>query len=274
MIEVPATSAFVLLFTNQDMYKGSTARTFMSKIDLSAADPIKEAFKDHWEQKRTELLNRKHGVEKGCRQFLDAHPTAQVIHLGGGLDPLSIDLAECYPQAQIYDVDMAHMPLKAEINQSLGGPEIAFLTANLADVPSLTTVLSGAGWSADSPTLLVSEGISYYIPKNVYSHTLAALRTSGGRLVFEYSIPDELLVGTPMAEVYLDFYTRFTALLELPFPMQRYDDSEVNELASNLNGEVQEILIQKELEFSRLGKNVMRKDPTMGSIRVATITFH
>ena len=274
MVEIPATSAFVLRFTHQDIYRGKAARTFFNKIDLSPADPIMEEFQDNWDDKCSEVLNRKHGVEKCSREYLDENPATQVIHLGGGLDPLSIDLAECYPETRIFDVDMANMALKAEINQLIDGPELAFLTANLADVPSLMETLKNAGWQPDQPTLLVSEGISYYIPKHIYRNTLAALRTSGGCLVFEYSIPDALLVGTPKADLYHDFFARFTDFLKLPFPMQRYENSEIKDLAESLSGEVKRILIQHELEFSRLGENILRKDPKMGAIQIAEIRFH
>ena len=55
--------------------------------------------------------------------------------------------------------------------------------------------------------------------------------------------------------------------------MQRYTDSEVKDLAASMNGNVEEIVNQHQLEFSRLGRNEMRLDPTMGAIRVASIRF-
>lgn len=271
MIEVPVTSAFVLSHTGPEVYRGSAARTFLNSLDLSAADTLRMQFEDTWDEQCVEILNRKYGVQKYSHAYLSKNPSAQVIQLGGGLDPLTIDLAECHPNVRIFDVDMANMPLKAEINKEIGGPEISFLTANLVDVPSLTEVLTNAGWRPDAPTLLISEGISYYVPKEIYRITLSALRTSGGCLVFEYALPDDLLVGTPKADLIEDFFTRFSALLDLPFTMQRYTDSEVKDLAESMNGEVEEIVNQHQLEFSRLGRNEMRVDPTMGAIRVASI---
>ncbi|MCY3594386.1 MAG: class I SAM-dependent methyltransferase [Bacteroidetes bacterium] len=274
MFEVPATSAFVLSFANQEIYRGAAARTLLSSVDLSAADPIRAQFEDIHDEITMEILNRKYGVAQCCRKYLDENPTAQVIHLGGGLDPLPIDLAESYPKAHFFDVDMANMSLKEEINQKLGGPDVSFLTANLADIPSLTEILSNAGWDSDAPTLLVSEGISYYIPKEVYRHTLTSLQTSSGCLVFEYSVPDHILVGVPKAEIVFDFFERFTALLNMPIQMQRYDDPEVRDLAAGMNGEVVDILTQHQLEFSRTGRNEMRDDPRMGAIRIALIHLH
>ena len=274
LFEVPVTSAFVLSFTNEDAYRGEAARTFLRSIDLSAAGELTVQFKDLQEEIIVEILNRKHGVEKCCRKYLDENPTAQVIHLGSGLDPLSIDLADCYPKAQFFDVDMANMTIKEEINRMIGGPEVSFLTANLADTTSLIEVLGNAGWNSSAPTLLVSEGISYYIPKEVYRLTLTSLQTSGGCLVFEYSVPDHLLVGVPKAEVVFEFFERFTGLLNMPIQMQRYEDAEVRELAESMGGEVLEIMTQHQLEFSRTGRNEMREDPKMGAIRVALIQFH
>ena len=274
MFEVPATSAFVLSFANQEIYRGAAARTLLSSVDLSAADPIRAQFEDIHDEITMEILNRKYGVAQCCRKYLDENPTAQVIHLGGGLDPLPIDLAESYPKAHFFDVDLANMSLKEEINQKISGPGVSFLTANLADIPSLTGILSNAGWDSDAPTLLVSEGISYYIPKEVYRNTLASLQTSGGCLVFEYSVPDHILVGVPKAEIVFDFFERFTALLNMPIQMQRYDDPEVRDLAAGMNGEVVDILTQHQLEFSRTGRNEMRDDPRMGAIRIALIQFH
>ncbi len=274
LFEVPATSAFVLSFTNEDVYHGEAARTFLRSIDLSAAEPLVAQFEDLHEEIHMEILNRKHGVEMSCRKYLNENPAAQVIHLGGGLDPLSIDLADCYPKARFFDVDMANMPIKEEVNQAVNGPDVAFLTANLADTSSLIEILGGAGWNSDAATLLVSEGISYYIPKAAYRSTLASLRTPGGHLVFEYSIPDRLLAGVPKAEVVNEFFRRFTALLSIPFPMQRYDDEEIRDLAAGLDGEILDTLTQYQLEYSRTGKNVMRYDPRMGAIRVSLIQFH
>ncbi len=274
LFEVPATSAFVLSFTNEDIYHGEAARTFLRSIDLSAAEPLVAQFEDLHEEIHMEILNRKHGVETSCRKYLNENPAAQVIHLGGGLDPLSIDLADCYPKACFFDVDMANMPIKEEVNQAINGPDVAFLTANLADTSSLIEILGGAGWSSDAATLLVSEGISYYIPKAAYRNTLASLRTPGGHLVFEYSIPDRLLAGVPKAEVVNEFFRRFTALLSIPFPMQRYDDEEIRDLATGLDGEILDTFTQYQLEYSRTGENVMRYDPRMGAIRVSLIQFH
>ncbi len=273
MIEVSATSTCVLSFLSKNVYQGPSARAFLKKIDLSAGAPIVAQFEDLWDEIRIEILNRRHGVEKFCYQFLDDKPDAQVIHLGCGLDPLPIDLAEYYPEASFFDVDMANMLIKEEINRQVDGPEIAFITADLTDIPLLLSKLSVAGWMSCSPTLLVCEGISYYIPKDIFRCVLRSLQTVDGGLVFEYSTTDRQLTGTPKAELITDFFERLAKILKWPFPIERYEDAEVEALAEFISGRVGSVMTQYDLEYSRVGQNMMQKSPEMGAVRVAYIDF-
>jgi len=271
MIEVHATSTCVLSFLNQNVYQGASAKAFLARIDLSAGALIVAKFRDLWDEIREEILNRRYGVTKFCHEYLDHNSSAQVIHLGCGLDPLPIDLAERYPRASFFDVDMANMQLKEEINRQIGGPNIAFITADLTDISILLSELNRAGWNSDASTLLVSEGISYYIPKKIFRNLLDSLQTPYGALVFEYSSTDHQLSGTPKGELIKDFFDRLSKILQLP--LQRYDDDEVKMLAKSINGDVQSIMTQHELEFNRLGQNLMREDPRMGAVRVGYIQF-
>ena len=273
MFEVPATSAFVLLFTEPDIYYGDSAKKLLASVDLSTGLGIKNHFEEYWEDIYEEVANRKTGVQIQCRAYLNAQPEAQIVCLGGGLDPLSLDLAEAFSLAAVFDVDIANMDLKQEINHAIGGPEVTFCTADLTNPTSLISTLESKGWNPEHPTLIVAEGITYYVPKPLFRAALAAFRTSGGALVLEYSLPDDVLTGTPRAEDYEDFFQRLYQLLEMPFPPVRYDDSYVNELAEALSGRLVQTQRQHELEFLRKGKNVLRPDPAQGAIQVSTIRF-
>ena len=273
MFEVPATSAFVLLFTSRDVYEGDAAKRLLQSVDLSAGLGIKNHFARWWEDIYEEIGNRKVGVKLQSRTFLNNHPDAQVVCMGGGLDPLSLDLAEAYPQATVFDVDMANMDLKEQITASINGPEIRFCTGNLADPAGLVSVLTEAGWDPGKLTLMIAEGITYYVPKSVFRATFAALRGPGGGIILEYSLPDSAVEGTPRADEYAEFFQELEAILDMPFPIQRYSEEDVNELAEFLSGQVVVTQIQHELERIRKGENVLRTDATQGAIRISTILF-
>ena len=102
-----------------------------------------------------------------------------------------IDIAECFAATTVFDVDMANLDIKQQINESLDGPEVRFCMGDLTNVDSLIRTLKTHGWDAGKPTLLVAEGISYYLPKPVFMELLTALRTPSGALVLEYSLPPE-----------------------------------------------------------------------------------
>jgi len=273
MIEIPATSTCVLSLLSQNSYQGRAAKAFMKKLDLSSGAPILAHFEDLLDEIQVEILNRRHGVEKCCYEYLSENPSAQVIHLGCGLDPLPMDLAECYPEASFFDVDMAHRGLKERINKQIGGPDVNLMTADLTDIPIVLSELNRAGWNLNIATLLVSEGISYYIPKESYRDLLRCLQTPNGAIVFEYSATDSQLYGTQKSELISEFFVRLARILNLPFPLQRYEDNEIKSLSKYVNGNIVSIMTQQQLELSRLGTKMTRKNPSMGAIRVAYIRF-
>ena len=89
MLKIPATSCLALLLTDKSAYEGSTAKRMFSAVDLSEGQPMVDLLGDDWELAREEVMNRKFGVRHLCHQYLIKYPDAQVLVLGGGLDPFS-----------------------------------------------------------------------------------------------------------------------------------------------------------------------------------------
>ncbi len=63
MFEVPATSAFVLLFTEPDIYDGAAAKRFLASVDLSAGQGLKDQFTENHDLAYAELTTRKVRVQ-------------------------------------------------------------------------------------------------------------------------------------------------------------------------------------------------------------------
>ncbi len=269
--KVPATSCLVLLLADESTYSGKTARGLFSAVDLSAGRPLVDLLGDALDRAVEEVGNRKYAVRRFCQTYLSERPDAQVIVLGSGLDPLSIDIAECYPDATVIDVDMANLDIKQAINESLGGPELRFCVANLANVSTLVPALKAAGWDPGSATLVVAEGISYYLPKPVFLQTLKALRTVGGALVLEYSLPTDEITEEEALQISDEFYGKLAQLLEMPFQLQRYSTGEAESVARELGGELVQTLTSHEMEIGRTGKAETAVNPTDGVIRVSLI---
>ncbi len=244
-----------------------------SAVDLSAGQPMVDLLGEAWERAVSEVNNRKYGVRLFCHEFLSEKPAAQVIVLGGGLDPFSIDIAECFPESSVIDVDMANLDIKKDINDSLGGPEIGFCAANLADTATLVPALQAAGWDPQAPTLLVAEGITYYIPKPIFLQTLKALRTRGGALVLEYTLPAAEIVDEEAGAMSNEFYQKLADLLGMPFQLQRYGARDVTLVARALDGKHTRTLTSHEMERGRTGEAKDATNPADGVIRVSMIRF-
>ncbi|OBH12246.1 class I SAM-dependent methyltransferase [Mycobacterium sp. E1747] len=89
------------------------------------------------------------------RQFLDAHPSAVVLHIGCGLDGRYFRLRPS-PQVQWYDVDY---PDVAELRTRLypAAEHCHVVAASVTDPAWLTEIPTGR------PTLMIAEGLTMYL---------------------------------------------------------------------------------------------------------------
>ncbi len=274
MFALSSTSALVLLWTQESIYESSSAKKFLRNVQLEAGQPLREELDKIWGHIDEEVTNRKFGVKKFCAEFLALSPDTQVIFLGAGLDPKSLDIAELFPRTLVFDVDMDNMDLKEEITKSIDGPQnIKFCQANIADAEKLTEALLNKGWNNKKTTLIVAEGITYYIDKESFKNAFSKLKTSNGGVVLEYSIPNNDIKTSERKDLYNTFFNTLQNKLGLPFPLVRYNLEEVYSLATMLGGKVTDTLNQQELEKERTGEsNYYASDS--GAVHVSFIQYH
>jgi O-methyltransferase involved in polyketide biosynthesis len=90
------------------------------------------------------------------REFLDAHPSSTVLHLGCGLDTRVFRID---PPASVrwYDVDLAEaIDLRRQLYPERAGYEM--IAASVADLRWLDAI------SGDKPVIVVAEGLVQYLP--------------------------------------------------------------------------------------------------------------
>ena len=295
MFEVSATSALVLLWTDHSIYESPSAQAFLRKVSLNAGkdlcDSLSLAIKeiasknpeldedmrlpveDFANNLDQEVTYRKYAVKQFCTEFLSSAPDAQVIFLGAGLDPKSLDIAEEFPQSKVFDVDRDNMDIKAEITKNIGGPtNLLFCKGDVTAPDKLAATLSRRGWNAHKTTLLVAEGISYYVQKIPFKKTLEKLKTAGGGFIFEYTLPDEDIAPPIVAVVAKEFFQQLQHLIQFPTPLNRYKTKEVANLAKNLGGDLLRTVSPKDMERERTRTNE-RYQHYDGFIRISFIRF-
>ena len=276
MFVLADSSALVLSLADRSIYTAPSALRFLDNLKLDAGRELFEKIAKSESSNPVfpaTINNRKFAVKKACSDFLDASPNAQVVFLGAGLDPKSLDIAELYPQCTVFDIDRENLDLKQEILKEVDGPNnIRFCHADLANLEEFKVALSGSGWNRESPTMIVAEGISYYIERAAFKKVLLHLKSPGGKLLFEHFVSDDEVKEMARAKVYTTFCKDLLSELNLSFDLQPYSIEQIHDLALTLGGQVSIVFKHQDLELERTGssKNFLQDD---GYARIALISF-
>lgn len=275
MYKVAQTSHGVLLLTDPSFYQSPSAKRFLKNIDLESSRPLVDSFKKLWSQSPIETNNRKYGVKKFCNHYLKNSLESQIIVLGGGIDPFSIELADNYPSSRVFDVDLDNTELKEKLNKEIQGPvNIDFCKANIADSKELSFKLKEKGWDKKQKTLIVCEGISYYIsPQQLKEAILALKPLSEGGVVLEYSLSDEAIYPEKYRESVRKAYLSLQEKISWPTPLVRYSHDDIHELSKNIGSHSTTIIDQAEIEREKTGENKLYPPPCTGVFCIAYFLF-
>jgi hypothetical protein len=188
MANLSSTSALVLLWVQQGCYKSRKAQQYLRLLDLSAGQGLHERCVQVWPYYHEVIRNRKYGVFHLIEDTLNGNQDiCQVVIAGAGLDALGIEAIERYPDIKVFEIDKGNMGLKSSIFSNLSSspnPNIHFVETDLCDNLYVDKVLTDHGWNRKQPTLLICEGISYYLPQHIVGRLMASLMPS--RTIFEF----------------------------------------------------------------------------------------
>jgi methyltransferase (TIGR00027 family) len=115
----------------------------------------------------------------------------QVLVLGAGFDTMCLRLAPAHPELSFFELDHPDTSrVKTRAVKRMGQPgNMELLTADLGE-NKLSTVLSGCdAWDSDAVSVVVAEGLLYYLPplsvQELFAE-LAMVTASGSRVAFSY----------------------------------------------------------------------------------------
>lgn len=226
------TSACVLLLEDGRVHSSPQSMQFRRMLDLSAGRRLADECASAWPHYGKVVAYRKWKVLELAREAARAG-AGQVAIFGAGLDALSVELAS--EGARVFDVDVANMEEKAALLSRLDLPgRVSCVTADMADAASVDSELARAGWDGSAPSLLVFEGISYYVEPDVLWGTAERL-CKRGRVIVEYFLPQS------------EFDSQVAGIAAHPFnvisrdaglPIRRYSRADVRARAAAMGGTV------------------------------------
>jgi Leucine carboxyl methyltransferase len=167
MLKLASTSALVLLWAQQECYQSKSAKHYLSQLDLEEGKSLYNWCREVCPYYDEVIKNRKFGVFNLVKKyFSDQTKNQQLVIAAAGLDALGIEVVELYPHSQVFELDKENMDIKSRLTivpENKTKRSITFIQANLLDFSEVYKNLIERGWDPQKPTLLVFEGISYYL---------------------------------------------------------------------------------------------------------------
>lgn len=190
LVSLSPTSALVLLWSGVEVYRAPIVREYWKRLDLSAGRALFNRCNEVWPDYDKIIRNRKWLLGLWSDDILKSGEIAQTVILAAGLSPLGLDLAVRFPGFRVFDVDMNQMAEKAQLVAGIQNApaNLHFVTADITDRASCCAALMLAGWRPAQPTLLIVEGISYYISR-AQLIDLPGMVAPASRVLLEYMIP-------------------------------------------------------------------------------------
>lgn len=267
------TSQLVLLMTEGQTYTSRPARRYLDSISLDAGEELLSECSKIWPHYGEVIKNRKHCILDLARRSIAENRTIQVVILGAGADPLSIELASYSENARMFELDYEGMDAKASRIRS-ACPELAgSISCIEADMlePDIPARLARHGWDADRPSLVVAEGISYYLPAAALWGLMGRFRTPdrANAAVLEYLLPAHM-IAAHRAHI----PDRAFGVIQDRFDLKsltRYDIQGITRRVAGLGGSVCDRHDMTRMERSRTGRNEHFASADSGWIEVCRI---
>ena len=269
MVKLSSTSALVLLWAKQNCYTTLQAKEFLEQLDLKEGVFLYEEIKSKiWEHYDEVIKNRKFGIAKHIKDVVRIQPETQIIIAGAGYDPLGIELVSTYPKVTVFELDRDNMKEKDSLIKkipSIDYSRLQFLTIDLTQAEDIYKALLNSNWKENHPTLLVFEGISYYLSPR-------ELKKIVSNIPVEHIIIEFLNFSGSLSQEYASIAQKVFSFIQqqcnLP-DIQMYNIDTLTQLLAPLS--VKKHLTMSDLEYARHKKQHFFSEENNGWIEILTL---
>jgi O-methyltransferase involved in polyketide biosynthesis len=272
LIHISGTSALVLLWGGKEAYKSKLAQKYLEQLNLSSGYELYNECSKIWEHYNEILRNRKFGVFNFVESILSEDSDYQVVILAAGIAPLSLDIIERFPDAKVFDIDIENMQMKKklfhEVSEGRFNNSVQFIESDITNKDILKQSLVNHGWDKNKKSIVIAEGISYYITEDELwkAFSLFQSQDRSNFIILESRVPQEK-VCEARRDIQERVWQYLTSALTLKF-VTRYFDEKVKEYADKINAEVIEKHTMKDIEMLRFDRNEIFPTDDSGWIEV------
>jgi len=275
MKELSSTSALVLLWSLEKINKKSVSSKYLEFLNLDSAKELYFKCNQICPFYSEVIKNRKKCIWDLVQIRLNDDKTLQVVILGAGMDLLSLEIISKNKSIKTFEIDFSideKRKVIETIDRTLFG-SLSLISADLKKPKVVLKSLKKSGWDPDYPTIVVLEGISYYLSEKVLNNILRIFQTENknNHIILEYLVSHDLIAKkeATMAKKIFDLIAEDTGLVEIT----RYNQNKIKKIIETLNGSQVKKFTMKEMEWNRTGKNVFFKRSKSGWIEICYLAI-
>jgi O-methyltransferase involved in polyketide biosynthesis len=193
MLRLAPTAALVMRWA-MPLYEKSTAQSYVRQLDLSSGDELYSECNAICPWYGEVIQNRKYFIKEIIERQLDIRNRSQLVVLAAGQSPLAMELTLERPSqiSRAFEVDISGMEEKARLYAETLPRVQGKLLCLEGDITSegLLPFLEMDGYARDTSSIILLEGISYYLPELMLQEIISRFGSGGKNIIIiEYLLP-------------------------------------------------------------------------------------
>ncbi len=245
------------------LYTEGIVSAFFNELDLSRGHTLLTRCDRVCPWYGEVMQNRKHFIRHLIERELESSTTPyQVVMPAAGISPLALELLVNHPERVVraIEVDTVGMEEKRALYDRIVpglADRVSCITLDITSQGFSREMLrTEAAYNAEIPTIVLLEGISYYIAEDPLRHAMAVFASDRrrNRIVLEYMLPCELVKEErrPIPRGIMEAIGTYAGLQHI----QCYSPSHVEQLFESARGEVIAHYDLSDMEHTRTGERM------------------
>lgn len=271
-LKLEPTAALVMQWASK-LYNEETVLRFINQLDLSSGKDLFTKCNAVCSWYDEVILNRKYFIRHLIEQQLEiAECENQLVFLAAGKSPLALELLakNYYKINLIFEIDLSGMIEKKKLYDKVNpkfSNKVRCITADIvsADLVNILNKLE-IGYYCDMPTIVLMEGISYYLSLEELKDIIASFQSGMNRntIIIEYLVPHKFIDKKRryIPKAIFKIIQEYTGLNEI----NCYSKNELKQFFREHGGDLTATFSLMDMEFARTLDNKYFKKPTDGWI--------
>ena len=264
------TSAFVTLLAGREVHNSPASLRYMDMLDLSPGEDLLDRCRMVWPHLDQLVKNRKKCILEETLECISAG-AGQVVILGSGIDTLSLEIVSRVGHVAVYELDTDNLDAKRSLlNEAAPGAadRVACVTADLGRASEAVAKTAAAGWRSDVPSVLVLEGISYYLQEPAMWDVIRRFGTDAENdVILEYMVPPGE-IAPERAHIPDDVFGIIQEYMSVPLAISRMTPARIRETVAKTGGRILRRHTMHTIEKGRTGTNLHFPTESSGWIEV------